>query len=248
MIENISVVIIVKEGEKTIQSTLDALSQFSDVVVYDNGSTDNTIEIVKKYRNVNLVQGDFLGFGMTKNKAATYSKHDWVLSLDADEVLSQELLVNLLKTELDKNCVYVISRENYYQKKSVKYCWGNDKIVRLYNKQQTKFNDNILHESVVTQGLNQQKLTGVMRHYPYTDVSGFLQKTDSYSTLYAQQNQGKKTSSPFKAFYKSTFHFIKLYFLKLGFLDGYAGLLVSVSGANGVFFKYLKLYELNKKQ
>ena len=79
MLDNISVVIIVKDGGKTINATLSALSQFSDVVVYDNGSTDDTIEIAKKFQNVNLIQGDFTGFGPTKNRAATYAKNDWIL-------------------------------------------------------------------------------------------------------------------------------------------------------------------------
>jgi glycosyltransferase involved in cell wall biosynthesis len=78
MIDDISVVIIVKNGEKTIKSTLDALSQCSDVVVYDNGSTDNTLAISKSYKNVNLVQGDFLGFGMTKNKAFVFYFVDYI--------------------------------------------------------------------------------------------------------------------------------------------------------------------------
>ena len=95
MLDNISVVIIVKDGEKTINKTLNALSQFSDVVVFDNGSIDGTIKIAKKFQNVNLVQGSFIGFGPTKNKAATYAKNNWILSLDADEVVSIDFLNNL---------------------------------------------------------------------------------------------------------------------------------------------------------
>jgi glycosyltransferase involved in cell wall biosynthesis len=245
MIENISVVIIVKNGERTIKATLDAVQKFSDVVVYDNDSSDNTLKIVKSYANVNLIQGEFLGFGQTKNKATMYAKNDWILSLDADEVVTSDLLNYLTLEKLDENFIYSIFRKNFYQKRQIRHCWKNDIIVRLFNKKQTNFNDNILHEFVVESGLKIKELKGVVEHYPYANISAFLQKTDRYSELYAKQNRGKK-SSPFIAWYKSIFHFIKLYFLKMGFLDGYAGFLISASGASGVFFKYLKLYELNK--
>jgi glycosyltransferase involved in cell wall biosynthesis len=93
-IKNISCVIIVKNAELTIKDTLDSLADFDDIVVYSNGCTDKSNEIAKKYSNVNLIQGEFLGFGATKNKAANLSKHDWVLSLDADEVLSEDFINN----------------------------------------------------------------------------------------------------------------------------------------------------------
>ena len=84
MIKDISCVIIAKDASLTIAKTLESLSDFEDVVVYDNGSTDGTLEIVKNYSNVNLVQGGFLGFGPTKNRAAEFAKNRWILSLDTD--------------------------------------------------------------------------------------------------------------------------------------------------------------------
>jgi hypothetical protein len=85
--------------------------------------------ISKSYKNVNLVQGDFLGFGMTKNKATTYATNDWVLSLDADEVVDADFLINLENLPLNKTLVYQIFRKNFYQQKYIKHCWNNDKIV-----------------------------------------------------------------------------------------------------------------------
>ena len=93
-IQHISCVMIVKNAKSTIKNVLNSLTEFEDIVIYDNGSDDGTQEIIKNYPNVNLVIDKFLGFGPTKNRAASYAKNDWVLSLDADEVLSKEFIEN----------------------------------------------------------------------------------------------------------------------------------------------------------
>ncbi|HHD75139.1 MAG TPA: glycosyltransferase, partial [Nitratifractor sp.] len=107
---DISVVIIVKNGERAIKECLEALHKFNDVVVYDNGSEDNTIEICKSFDNVNLVEGEFLGFGPTKKLASTYAKHDWILSLDSDEIMTEEGVRVLEEKNLQPQTVYSIKR------------------------------------------------------------------------------------------------------------------------------------------
>lgn len=246
-INNISCVIIIKDSVSTISKVLESLKSFSDVVVYDNGSSDGSLDIIKNYSNVNLVQGKFLGFGPTKNLACSFAKHEWVLSLDADEVLSDEFIKNISILELNDENIYTILRQNYYRGTHVKHCWGNDIIVRLFNRTKTCFTDEKVHEKIVKKGFNIVRIRGFILHFPYSTITDFIIKTDRYSTIFAIDNKGKKKSSPFKAFYRALFHFVKIYFFKLGFLDGYIGLLISVSGANGVFFKYLKLYEENNK-
>ena len=248
MIQNISVVIIVKNGGKTIEATLNALSKFSNVVIYDNGSTDNTLEIVSTYNNIDIVQGSFLGFGITKNKAATYAKNDWILSLDADEVVDENFLIGLENLSLNQTSVYQIFRKNFYRQKHIKHCWNNDKIVRLYHREQTSFNDKKVHESVLTNQLNTELLTGFVDHYPYGNISDFIKKLDIYSSEFALDNIGKKSSSPVKAILNSAFSFFKTYILKRGFLDGYAGLVIAFSHMATNFYKYIKLYELNQKK
>jgi glycosyltransferase involved in cell wall biosynthesis len=248
MLKNISVVMIVKNGEKTIQATLNALAEFAEVVVYDNGSTDKTLEIAKKYPNVNLVRGDFLGFGETKNKAATYAKNDWILSLDVDEVVNNDFLKNLGEADLNQQTVYQIFRQNFYQKKHIKHCWNNDKIVRLYHQKHSQFNDKKVHESVASKGLKVVLLKGFVNHYPYASISDFIKKLDIYSSEFARDNVGKKKSSPIKAILNGLFSFFKTYLLKRGFLDGYAGLVIAFSHMATNFYKYIKLYELNQKK
>ena len=244
-IQNISCVIIAKDAQATLNATLDSLQNFEDVVLYSNNSTDKTDEIASSYSNVNLVVGDFLGFGQTKNRAATYSKNHWILSLDADEVLSDEFVKALSELTLSDSKLYSITRENYYKKRVVKYCWGKDIIVRVYNKTKTSFTDKKVHESIIRDGFEVQNISETVRHYPYSTVTDFIVKLDRYSSIYAEDNVGKKSSSPIKAFFNGIFSFFKTYFLKRGFMDGYAGLIIAFSHMATNFYKYIKLYEKN---
>ncbi len=245
---NISVVVLAKNNEKTIGKTLNSLIEFDDVVVYDNGSTDGTISIAKGFKNVNLVQGEFKGFGWTKNHAATFAKNDWILIIDSDEVVDSELLKELKNKNLDKKTVYKLNFKAFYKNIQVKHCgWNNQKIKRLYNKNTTSYNSNDVHEDIITQGLNQELLKGNVEHYSYHSISEFIIKADRYSTLFATNNVGKKSSSPTKAFFNGMYSFFRTYILKQGFRDGYVGLIIAFSHAVTNFYKYIKLYELNKE-
>ncbi|MDH3820428.1 MAG: glycosyltransferase family 2 protein, partial [Gammaproteobacteria bacterium] len=128
MLDQISVVIITRDAATTLADTLESTRGFAEVVVYDNGSNDATIEIARSYENVSLHQGDFMGFGPTKNHAVSLAKNDWVLSLDADEEVSPELCQFLEHWKPGSDdCVGVIRRDNYMMGKLVdKGGWGAD--------------------------------------------------------------------------------------------------------------------------
>ncbi|MCT7602198.1 glycosyltransferase family 2 protein [Aliarcobacter butzleri] len=245
---NISAVVLAKNNQKTIEKTLNALVEFDDVVVYDNGSIDDTIEIVKKFSNVNLIEGEFKGFGWTKNKAASFAKNDWILVVDSDEVIDKELLKELKEKILDNNCVYKLNFKAFYKDIQIKHCgWNNQKIKRLYNKSVTSYNSNDVHEDIITDNLKIEILRGNVEHYSYQTISEFVIKADRYSSLFAQNNVGKKSSSPAKAFFNGLYSFIKTYFFKQGFRDGYVGLIIAFSHMVTNFYKYIKLYELNNE-
>ncbi|MDB2405612.1 glycosyltransferase family 2 protein [Arcobacteraceae bacterium] len=247
LIENISVVIMAKDAESTIEKCLSSLIGFKEVVLYLNDTTDNTKNIASKFNNVNIIDGDFIGFGPTKNKASSYSKNDWVFSLDSDEVVSEIFIENIKKINLTESSVYTILRTNFYKNTQIKHCWGDDVIVRLYNKTQTSFTNKKVHEHIISNNFNIEQIEGIVEHYPYSTVTDFIVKLDRYSTIYANDNVGKKNSSPLKAILNAKFSFFKTYFLKRGFLDGYAGLIIAFSHMATNFYKYIKLYELNKE-
>jgi len=248
MIANISAVVLAKNNKATIKKTLEALREFEDVIVYDNGSTDKTMDIAKKFSNVTLIKGEFKGFGWTKNKAASYAKNEWILIVDSDEVVDKELREVLATKQLNANTVYILNFRAFYKRREVKHCgWNNQKIKRLYNKGVTRYNDNDVHEDIITDGLKTEVLQGNMEHYSYQSIEQFVTKANTYSTLFAQNNAGKKSSSPTKAFFNGAYSFIKTYFFKQGFRDGYVGLVIAYSHMVTNFYKYIKLYELNEE-
>ena len=245
---NISVVVLAKNNEQTIKKTLESLNKFNDVVVYDNGSSDNTKNIAKSFSNVNLIEGEFKGFGWTKNQAASFAKNDWILIIDSDEVVDTELFNELKNMVLNQDTVYKLNFKAFYKDIQVKYCgWNNQKIKRLYNRKITSYNSNDVHEDIITDGLKIEFIKGNVEHYSYQTISQFIIKADRYSTLFAQNNVGKKSSSPSKAFFNGMYSFLRTYILKQGFRDGYVGLIVAYSHMVTNFYKYIKLYELNKE-
>jgi len=248
LITNISAVVLAKNNKNTIEKTLKSLQDFDDVVVYDNGSTDSTMTIARGFKNVNLVEGEFKGFGWSKNKAVSFTKYDWVIIIDSDEVIDAKLLEILKTKQLDKNKVYQLNFKAFYKDIQVKYCgWNNQKIKRLYNKTVTSYNMNDVHEDIISDGFEMEILGGNVEHYSYHSISQFIIKADHYSTLFAKNNVGKKNSSPTKAIFNGIYSFVKTYFFKRGFLDGYVGLVISFSHMVTNFYKYIKLYELNKE-
>ncbi|MCH9626771.1 MAG: hypothetical protein S4CHLAM2_03990 [Chlamydiales bacterium] len=243
----ISVTILVKNGERCLKEVLDSLQKFDEIVVYDTGSTDDTLTLAKSYPNVRIIQQPFTGFGPDHNAAAAQAQHDWILSIDADEVLSEELANEILSTSLDPHTVYSLPRHNYYNGRHIKWCgWHPESVIRLYNKQITAFSEAMVHEKVEDKGLKKMRFFQPLRHYSYASVSDFLQKMEHYSTLFAQQYQHKRKSSPLTAYLHGMTAFFKSFILKRGFLGGYEGFLISAYNGHTAFYKYLKLYEANK--
>lgn len=249
MTTQVSIVMIVKDGAKTIERSLQSLQRFDDVVVYDNGSTDGTQNLAKQFANVNLIEGEFHGFGDTKNKAASYAKHDWVLVLDSDEVVEKSLAKVLLENNYDKNTIYRINFKAFYKERQICHSgWNNQKIRRFYNRTVTRFNNNWVHEDLVDTHMQIVDLVqGSIKHYSYHSITDFITKVDRYSTLFAEDNKGRKRSSPLKAFFNAGYSFFRTYILKRGFLDGYPGLVIAFSHMATNFYKYIKLYEANRE-
>jgi len=248
MLKQISVTILTKNSQKYLKQCLDSLNSFDEIIILDNGSTDNTLKIASSFSNVKIIKHPFVGFGALKNLALKEAKHNWILSIDSDEIATPELIESIKSIDpCNIDTVYSISRENHYRNKHIKCCgWHPDIVIRLFNRKHTKFNDAMVHESLIIHSHTKNRvLNGKIKHYPFDNIESLIDKMQKYSTLYAEQN--KKPSSPVKAFTRALFAFFKNYILQRGFLYGYEGLLISVSNANGVFYKYMKLYEKQRK-
>ncbi len=245
----ISVTVLTKNSQDTLAATLASLQKFPEVLVYDSGSTDTTLAIAQKFSNVKIIHGEFFGFGQAHNAASSLAAHDWILSIDSDEVLTPELADEILKIPLDTTRVYQIDRRNYFNGKWIRWCggWHPDPVVRLYNRKSTRFSNDAVHEKVLTQGMQLTPLSSTLIHTPYRSMADFLAKMQTYSTLFAEQHKGKKSSSMGKAIVHGSFAFLKSYLLKKGFMGGKEGFIISLYNGHTAFYKYLKLLELNRK-
>lgn len=244
----ISVTILTKNSEKYLQEVLEALSSFDEVLIFDNGSTDKTLEIAARFPNVAIHKGAFEGFGPTHNRASALAKWDWILSVDSDEVVTPEMAAEIAATSLDPSAVYTFPRHNYFNGTFIKWCgWYPDRQTRLYNRTKTCFTDAQVHEAIISEGLKRIDLNTPLRHYSYANHADFLSKMQSYSDLFARQYCGKRFSSPWTATWHGLGAFLRAYIIKLGVLGGYEGFVISVYNGNTAFYKYLKLYEANQK-
>ncbi len=244
----ISVTVLAKNSAETIRETLEALQRFPEVLVLDTGSTDNTVEIAKAFPNVRVVEEKFQGFGKTHNRASSRAQHDWVLSIDSDEIVSPELVEEILALSLDQACVYSLDRHNYFNGKWIKGCsgWYPDPVVRLYHRKATWFTDDEVHEKVIAEKMRIVPLRGRLLHTPYRSIESFLHKMQLYSTLFAEQNAGKKRSSLGKALFHAWTAFLRSYIFKRGFLCGKEGFIISLYNAHATYYKYLKLAFRNR--
>ncbi|MBI3211087.1 MAG: glycosyltransferase family 2 protein [Simkania negevensis] len=244
----ISVAILTKDSAETLLRTLQSTREFKEVILLDTGSIDDTLKIASTFSNIKIYKSPFLGFGPLHNLAATYATYDWILSLDSDEVLSEEFQQELLKFPLDPHMVFSFPFHNYLGNKHIKCCgWYPDRHVRLYNKKITSFSEDHVHEKVIQKGLVEKKLSTPILHFSYRSISDFLKKMENYSHLFAKQNQHKKRSSMGKAILHGSYSFFKSYILQRGFLGGAEGFLISVYNGQTSFYKYLKLKEYNNK-
>ena len=239
---NISAVLMVRDAEVTLAATLDGLKRFGEVVVFDNGSKDRTLEIAGRYPNVRVHKGEFTGFGPTRNKAASLARHDWVFSIDADEVPDEALLSAMDALSLDSKLAYSVERQNYLLGKRVKHGgWGSQWLTRLYDRRAHAFTEVAVHEKVeLKRGEAAQVLPGTLKHMPMQDAGDFLVKMHRYTMLKA--GESRRTYPPAIILLKTFWAFIRSYILRLGVLDGWRGVLISVSEANGVFYKYIVIY------
>lgn len=242
----ISVTILTFNSGKTLEATLTSLYSFSDIVILDSGSTDDTFEIAKKFPQVRFFHHRFLGFGPMHNRASSLAKYDWILSLDSDEILTEELTLEIDALPLSKNTVYTIARKNLYKGQHIRGCgWWPDRVTRLYNRTQTSFSDALVHEKVLSEGMASVDLKAPLQHTPFANVAQFIAKIQSYSELYAQEQMGKKYPSPWTPYLHGIGAFLRSFFIKYGCIDGWKGLEISLYNALQATYKYLKLIEKN---
>jgi glycosyltransferase involved in cell wall biosynthesis len=247
----LSVILITRNEETNLNdflASLDGIAQ--QIVVVDTASSDRTLEIAQKYGAVVASPPDWPGFGPQKNRALDLATEEWVLSLDADERLTPNLRTEILAAiahSAQVDC-FAIPRLSWYCGRFIRHSgWSPDYVDRLFKRGTARFSDDLVHERLIPTG-QLGKLKNSMLHYSFMNYTQVKEKMERYSTDSAKQAflKGQK-GSPFKAITHGAWAFFRTYILRLGFLDGPQGLSLAYANAQGSFYRYIKLWHLNKK-
>ena len=246
----ISAVIITFNEEKRLEPALKSLAGLvSEIVVVDSFSTDSTVKLAKKYTN-KVFQRKWTDYTDQKNYANTRTSFPWILSLDADERISPELREEIIeiKKEEPECSGFSIPRQVYYLGRWIRHSgWYPDRKLRLFRKDRARWEGEYVHERLVIEG-KIQKLSGSIHHFTYRNISEHLDRINKFSELGAQKlyANGKKCRWHHLVFVPF-FRFVKSFFWRAGFLDGYPGFIVSVLNSYSIFLRYAKLREIWKK-
>ncbi|HMR93108.1 MAG TPA: glycosyltransferase family 2 protein [Chitinophagaceae bacterium] len=249
--EKISVVIITYNEEKNIGRCIDSVRPVADeVVVLDSFSSDDTVAIAKS-KGARVYQQPFAGYVSQKNKVLEMASCDYVLSLDADEELSDELCQSILNLKSRRFVfhAYVMNRRNKYCGRFIRHgTWYPDRKIRLFEKNTLRWGGPDVHEKIILPPrMAVYPLKGDLLHYTFESVSDHKKNNDKYSTIAARSlyKSGKRIS-PLKIAASPAWAFINSFILRLGFLDGYRGLVIACQQARYHYYKYAKLYKLQK--
>ncbi|MGD8593365.1 MAG: glycosyltransferase family 2 protein [Gammaproteobacteria bacterium] len=240
----ISACIISFNEEKKIEDCLKSLQPVVDeIIVVDSLSTDKTLEIVAKYTD-KIFEQKFLGHVEQKNLAVSKASHDWILSLDCDERLSAQLQDSIknIKNNLSLYDAYKMPRKTFYVYRWLNHCWYPDKKVRLFDKNKARWGGTNPHDKVIVSSDNIQELKGDILHYSFDSVSAHIQTLDKFTEIGAQEiiKKGKKVSV-WSPLLHAKWTFVRMYLVRGGFLDGFAGLVASILSFMHAFVKYSKV-------
>lgn len=246
---DISVVIITHNEEKNIRRCLENLGWAQEIVVVDSNSTDRTVEIAREYTD-KIFLHPFEGYVRQKNYALDQATSDWVLSVDADEVVTTELLDRIRRiwpAERERYDGFTVNRRSQYLGKWIGRCgWYPDRKLRLFRRQKGRWTGENLHERVQLEG-RVKNLNADLLHYTYDDLADNIERIQRYSTIFAEaQHKRGRRATILDLAIRPAARFFKAYILKRGFLDGRHGLILSTTAAFYVFLKYAKLWELQR--
>ena len=244
---SLSVVLITKNEASNIRDCLQSAAWADEIIVVDAGSTDETVSICKEL-GAQVYVHDWPGFGAQKNRALSYATKDWILSLDADERITEALRAEIVRSMKEEGAEgYYLPRRSQFCGKFVKHCgWYPDYVLRLFKRNAGKFSDSLVHESVLLKG-RISKMKNPLLHYSYLTPDDVERKVEHYSDAGAKQmyQAGKRSSTP-SALLRGGWAFVRTYILRLGLLDGVTGWNIARMNARTTYMKYRKLAALQR--
>lgn len=248
----LSIIVITYNEEENIKDCLESAKWADEIIIVDSHSKDNTVEIARTYTDKIFTTEDN-SYSLKRNLAIEKAGGDWIMWLDADERITGDLKNEILETISSPDAkpeAYLINRKSFFINKFINHCgWYPDYGLRLFRKSTgIKFDSARVHEKAVLSG-KAEKFHSEIQHYTDLTFEHYILKLNSYTTKSALDlhDKGKK-GSVIDIIFRPVFTFIKMYFLKLGVLDGYTGLVLCTLSYIHVFVKYSKLYFLTKNQ
>jgi len=241
----LSVIVITKNEEAVIRRCLQSVAWADEIVVVDSGSSDRTLDVCREVGAKIQVTPDWPGPGPQRNRAIDLARGEWVLALDADEWVTEELrreIEQMLRSP-DDTVAYRVPRLSSYCGRYIRHSgWWPDYVSRLFRRDKARFGGGIVHDHLLPQG-PVGKLHAHLMHEAFTDLEEVLQKVNSYSTWGAQTlAENGKQAGLLTAIAHGLWTFLKTYLLHAGFLDGREGFMLAVSNAEGTYYKYAKLW------
>ncbi len=245
---SISCVIITYNESKNIGRCLESVSWADENVVVDAHSTDDTREIASAFTD-KIHRLKWTGFGPAKEFGKSKASGDWILSVDADEVVPEKLREEVQRITQSQDSLdgYFIPRRSNFLGRWIRHGgWYPDLVLRLFKKERGDFTDRVVHEEVKVNG-STGSLRNDLLHYTDPDLDHYLRKLNRYTSLDALQlfRQGRRAGI-LDILFRPLLTFVKMYFFKRGFLDGLAGLILAISSSFHVFSKYVKLWHLKE--
>jgi glycosyltransferase involved in cell wall biosynthesis len=245
----LSVVVITRNEILNIGACLRSVAFADEVVVVDSGSTDGTQEVARAVGAKVIAAPDWPGFGPQKNRALAAATGEWVFSIDADEQVTPELAASIASAmEGGQHDAWALNRRSNYCGQYMAHSgWYPDRVTRLFRRGSARFSDDIVHERVVCDG-PVGRLAGDLLHNSMPHFESVIDKLDRYSTAGALALSAKGVKGSLgKALGHGWWAFMRTYVLKLGFLDGRLGLALAISNAEGTYYRYMKLWLLQRK-
>ena len=245
----ISVCILVKNEADRLVKSLPLLSIFEEVLVYDSGSTDESIDICKKY-HAKVIQGEWLGFSETRKILFAQASQPWIFWLDADEVVTADLSKELTAINFESpHCEgFEVNRKVFFENKWINHGeWFPDWNIRIFRSDCWQIEHRDVHEGIIIKGTS-TRLKGLLEHHSYRNWNDRNLRMEKYSELWAQMKlqEGVKTFIG-EGTLRAIWRFFRNYIIKLGFLDGIIGFKISISIAKEVNLKYMKLHQLHSQ-
>ena len=251
MSHSLTVLIPAKNERLNIRPCIESARQVADeILVADSGSTDGTLDIVRRMGGCRIIERELIDFSNFKNWAIPQAVHPWVLVLDADERITPALAAEIRQTlaeppeQLDG---FWIGRDNYFMGRPIRHCgWNRDAVLRLFRRDVGRYTNRRVHEWLDVRPERAGRLRGKLDHYTVWNYDQYLAKLVHYTRLGAQDlhERGRRASLP-AMLLRVPLRFWQLYVFRLGFLDGMAGLQICMLTALTSFVKQARLWELD---